>query len=748
MKKTILLFILLLATANTRAGHLIGRVLCKNTGNPLVGANVYIKGTTTGGATDARGVFRIKNIPAGKHELMVSMMGYTTMLIQGLEVKTDGYRVLKIRLAEKVLELGGVEITADKVREKKPEKLYTVENDIIEPRKIKHQVGTLDDYYRAVVNLPSVAQRNDFSPQLSIRGGSPDQNLVLYNGIEVLVPTRLTLLLGGGVSLVNPDIIAGLEVNPGGFGVEYGNKISGILHIRNRDGGKKFSAKSGISAISGHACMEGPLLKGRGSWILAGRRSLYDLAANRLMKGNHLFPYYHDVHFKTSFHLSPDQKLSLFYTHLGEGTRINGYDFEEMDIHNQGSGHIGGLAYGLVVSKVLAFHSLAGYYEDFNDMKLYDMNNHSFNAHLKYHFKRMSFKGNMLFYPAPWLHMKTGMTATTMTNDVQSQINWRSWINLPDKLDYQLNDTQTAGFFQISIKTTELLLTGGLRTDFSRYYRQSLTSPRIKFHIFLNKQLSLWTAHGLYTQYPDVMTIISRGTPLDLSQNQLRAEKATHHIAGCGTKIKRNWDLKLEAFQKSINDMLTPRGQTYMPENNGIGRISGFELNLVAKSGPAGHWGFHINYALYAAKYRLKENNEWLYFDHDQRHRVNAGLNLYVAEGLNVGFNYHLGSGFPYTPVLGMRQSKGPKYDYAEGWQLVQGDKNSSRYPWYSRLDIRVQYHYRWLSIYLDVINVMNRKNIYYYEWDFWLDRTTGRGQKTIYQMMPFLPTIGCSFEL
>ncbi|MBN1999893.1 TonB-dependent receptor [candidate division KSB1 bacterium] len=720
----------------------------KTTGEPLIGVNVYIKDTTIGGATDSRGVFYIHNIPQGEHELMVTMMGYRTMLIKGLVVNEDKYRILKIKLAAKILELGGVEITAEKPRQVQEEKLQTIDREIIEPRQIKHQIGTLDDYYRAVVNLPSVAQRNDYSPQLYIRGGSPDQNLIMYDGIEILIPTRMMLLLGGGISLVNPDMISDLELSPGGFGVEFGNKLSGMLQINNRDGNKEFSIKTGLSPVSSHACFEGPLLKGRGSWILAGRRSFYDMMANRIIQGNNIFPYYHDVHFKTSFFFKPDHKISLFYANLGEGAQINGLELEEMDILNKGSGHIAGLNYGIVLNKKLAFHSLAGYYEDLNDIKIFDMNNHSYNARLKYHFKRISFKSNLLYYPSEWLHIKSGITTTKLTNYVRSQIDWRSWINLPDNLNDAFGDVLTAGYTQLSIQNKELSITTGIRYDYSEYYKQALTSPRIKFTIFPSEKFSFWTSHGLYTQFPDVMTIISRGTPMDLSQNKLKAEQATHHIAGCDIRVKPDMILKLETFQKSINEMLTQRENTYIPENNGIGSISGIELTFQKSQKAPGSWGFHLNYALYSAKYRLKDQNKWFYFDHDQRHRLSAGLIISFKNGFIAGMNYHFGSGYPHTPVLGMQQTKGTQYDYVKGWQLLEGEINSSRYPYYSRLDVRFQYRYLRFSVYLDIINVLNNQNVYLYEWDFWLTHNTGIGTKTVYNMMPILPTIGCSFEL
>ncbi len=151
----------------------------------------------------------------------------------------------------------------------------------------------MEDAYRAMATLPSVVTRNDLNTQLYIRGGSPDQNLVIYDGVEIFNPSRLFVVMGGGISLVNPDIIEAIDLAPGGFDVEYGNKMSALMKISTRDGRRdRVAVKSSTSLVSVRAVAEGPIAHGRGSWLIAGRRSFYDMLANNFYSQNYVFPYF------------------------------------------------------------------------------------------------------------------------------------------------------------------------------------------------------------------------------------------------------------------------------------------------------------------------------------------------------------------------------------------------------------------------------------------------------------------------
>src|SRR4030067_1270846 len=129
-------------------------------------------------------------------------------------------------------------------------------------------------------SLPGVASRNDLNTQLYIRGGSPDQNLILYDGIEILTPSRLLVVMGGGISLVNPDVIETIDLAPGGFGVENGNKMSALIQLKTRDGRRdRLSMRTSASFVTARTVMEGPLPGHKGSWVVAARRSFYDIFA-------------------------------------------------------------------------------------------------------------------------------------------------------------------------------------------------------------------------------------------------------------------------------------------------------------------------------------------------------------------------------------------------------------------------------------------------------------------------------------
>ena len=155
--------------------------------------------------------------------------------------------------------------------------------------------GAVDNVFRTLHTLPGVAATQEFSSRIAVRGGSPDQNLTVMDGVEVHDPFRLF----GIASAFNPEIIKNFELATSGFSAKYGDRLSSLLLVENRDGdrSRRFGTSGSLSITDGNLVFEGRLPGGApGSWLVTGRRTYYDQIAGRIVDSK--FPQFADFQAK------------------------------------------------------------------------------------------------------------------------------------------------------------------------------------------------------------------------------------------------------------------------------------------------------------------------------------------------------------------------------------------------------------------------------------------------------------------
>ena len=295
-----------------------GFVRDEATGEPLSYANVFIKDSNIGGITNLDGYYVLTRIPADSGEIVISIIGFA-MVTQEFEIEAGQNLRLDFRLQQTVLEGQAVDVfgEAQKMRQ------------LVEPSRISLDLRTLQsapafiepDLFRTVQLLPGVQTLNDFSSALYVRGSTPDQNLIMLDGITVYNPYHL----GGIFSTFNTDAIKEADFHAGGFPARYGGRMGAILNVINREGNtEEFEGHANISLISSKVLLEGPLPKYKGlkgSWMIAGRRTYFDQFFNALCgsecdEEGFKFPYFfYDYQIKVNVDLSQDHRLtySRFY---------------------------------------------------------------------------------------------------------------------------------------------------------------------------------------------------------------------------------------------------------------------------------------------------------------------------------------------------------------------------------------------------------------------------------------------------
>ena len=243
------------------------------TGEPISYANVFISNTSYGTATNSDGYFVFFNLPQGKYEINVTMIGFG-LYKETVNLKIDESVRLDVRMNEEAIQASEIIVSGTRQKFKKSVESSTV---ILDIRDIRNAPAFVEpDVFRTLQMLPGVQTTSDFSSALYVRGSTPDQNLLMLDGITVYNPYHL----GGIFSTFNADAIKEADFRAGGFPARYGGRMGSILNIINREGNtEKVSGAGNISLISSKGLLEGPIPKWRnikGSWMLSVRRTYFD----------------------------------------------------------------------------------------------------------------------------------------------------------------------------------------------------------------------------------------------------------------------------------------------------------------------------------------------------------------------------------------------------------------------------------------------------------------------------------------
>ncbi|MFA6234841.1 MAG: TonB-dependent receptor, partial [Bacteroidota bacterium] len=216
----------------------------------LVGATVQLKGTRFGAATNKSGFFSLSGLPAGKLVAVFSYLGYGTKQIE-LKLAEGESRRLDVELTADVLEMEEVTVEGNRMEDTRQ---ISVSRINIPLRQISQlRVAGEADVFRSLQFLPGVLSSSQISSGLYIRGGSPDQTLVLLDGSTVYNPSHMF----GFYSTFNPDAIKDVELIKGGFPAEYGGRMSAVLDLVQRDGNRNdFEGKASLGLISSRLSVE------------------------------------------------------------------------------------------------------------------------------------------------------------------------------------------------------------------------------------------------------------------------------------------------------------------------------------------------------------------------------------------------------------------------------------------------------------------------------------------------------------
>lgn len=745
-----------------------GFVYEKSTEEPMMFCNVYLKGTTMGASTDINGFFNITKIPDGDYILMVTNLGYDT-ISEPVSLRNNQVVNKKIYLQESSVMLEAVSITADKIEARTETKTSVVN---VTPKVITRipTMGGQADLAQYLQVLPGVIFTGDQGGQLYIRGGSPIQNKVLLDGMVIYNPFHSI----GLFSVFDTDIIRNAEIYTGGFGAEYGGRISSVMDITTRDGNKKHLAgKVGATTFGAKLTLEGPIKKAKNpedasaSFILSAKNSYLEYTSQNIYKGlldGQVLPYnYQDLYGKVSINAANGSKVNFFGFNFND--EVNNYkSISNFGWNSYGAGSnfviIPGKSPVLIEGNIAFSDYKAALEENNNPSRTSSIN--GFNAGFAFTY----FLGkNSLKYGIEMLGFKTVFDYTKSNGIRISQVE---------------NTTELGAYIKYKAQFDNLILEPSFRVQAYASLSEVSPEPRLALKYNINDWFRIKAAGGYYTQNliaansdRDVVNLfygfLSGQADLpkyfDGEQVTSKLQKAIHYILGTEFDVALNTTLNVEAYYKDFRQLTSMnRNQIFSSEDAPPGTPEIEKKDFMVERGDAYGLDISIKYdshkwylwGAYSLGYVTKDyqnaDGEIVTYrtHYDRRHNVNL-LATYTAGAKNqweMSARWNFGTGFPFTMVSGFYEEL--PYDnidfdpYTEGGNLgiLYDDLNTGQLPTYHRLDIDIKRKFYFsedvlLEANFGITNVYNRKNIFY------IDIVSA---EKIYQL-PLMPSLGLTLS-
>ena len=311
MKQFSIILLLLLFAINGFAEvsgliTLSGYLKNKANGEALIGATVYISQLRTGVITNPYGFYSI-SVPSGTYTVNFSFIGYQT---QSPFVNLTASKQMNIMLEEETKQIDEVVVTGEKKNRNVENLQMSMEKVQVKMiRKLPSFMGEVD-VIKSITLLPGIQNGGEGSSGLYVRGGGPDENLMMLDEAPVYNASHLL----GFFSVFNSDAINDVQVYKGGIPAEYGGKASSVIDIRMKDGNsQKLGVNGGIGNISSRLTVEAPIIKDKWSFIVSGRRTYADYLGKLMgieqLKENQL--YFYDLNLKTNAQINDKNRLYL-----------------------------------------------------------------------------------------------------------------------------------------------------------------------------------------------------------------------------------------------------------------------------------------------------------------------------------------------------------------------------------------------------------------------------------------------------
>ena len=707
---------------------LSGFVSDKNNGENIIGVNIFCKELKQGVVSNTFGFYSL-TLPAGNYEISFSYIGYKTQ-VYNLNLEKDIQKNIAFDITS--FSVGEVQVRAKANIVEKTE-TSVIEVPIEQIKTIPALLGEVD-IIKAIQLLPGV-QSSEGTSGFYVRGGGPDQNLILLDGVPVYNASHL----GGIFSVFNADAIKSVRLTKGGFPARFGGRLSSVLQIDMKEGNsKEFKGDASIGLISSKFTFEGPIIKDKTSFIISARRTYLDLiVAPFLPSTTDLTLYFYDLNAKINHKISKKDRI---YLSAYSGKDKLGVDFSESfvdQITNEQSSLNFELGYGNLTSTLRWNHlfsdklfsnttltySRYSFNTDFGVNSTYTSNNETEIWDVNFGYlsgiEDLGARIDFDFIPNPNHEIKFG-TSYTNHNFFPGETTLSINETLPDasqnfSLDTTLNFSgntiadELYFYVEDNFKITNRLKAnlgihlGYYNTDRSNsIFKNNISfQPRASIRYLLNEKWSIKGSYAEMTQNIHLLSNSSIGFPSDIwvpATDTVPSQKSKQWAGNISTEFSNGeYELSLEGYYKTMSNLITYKAgysnlsSTESWENSvetgGIGESYGLELFLQKKKGRTTGW---IGYTLSWTNRKFDNINfgEWYPYKFDRRHDFSLVFSHKFNEKWDAGLTWVYGTGnaitFPQAIYLGTPNNGNDVVDVVESY----GTRNSTRLDAYHRLDL------------------------------------------------------------
>ena len=763
---------------------LSGTITAANSNETIIGSNIVIKSIPAYTSTNEYGFYSI-TIPKGNYKIEISSIGFQT---KEINVDLNQNTKLNVSISENSEELQEVIITEKKTTNTQKAEMSVNKLSIATIKKMPVVLGEVD-VLKSLLLLPGVTNAGEGASGFNVRGGGADQNLILLDEATIFNSSHVF----GFFSVFNPDAIKDLKLYKGGIPARFGGRASSVLDVYQKDGNSKsFHANGGIGLISSRLLLEGPIVKDKGSFIIAGRGSYAHLFLK--LSSNKNSAYFYDLNTKLNYKLNKNNSL---YVSGYFGRDVFNLAGSFTNIYGNATSN---LRWNHLFSDKL-FSNLSLIYSDYYyglqlDFVGFKYDSGIKNYNLKYDFKnyisdkiKLNYGINAIYY-----NFNPGsISPTTLESGINNRqldkkyafepaIYLEAEHKINDKLElmygvrysqfyrlgtskvnlYQNNEAVT---FNNQLKIYEKGIPIG-----TKFYgnNEVITSfenlePRFSASYSIDNNQSVKVSYNRMTQYLQLVSNTSSPTPLDVwtpSDDYIKPQIADQVALGYFKNFSDDkYSLEVESFYKTVKNRINYIDGANLIANealeqvilNGQMRSYGLELLLRKNTGKLNGW---FSYTLSRSEQQTPgrtanetgiNNGNWYGSTYDKLHNVAVTGNYNKSEKWSFGANFILQTGQPVTYPNGQYQYQGitiPSF----------GLRNEDRLPTYHHLDISATYipkpqkKKNWQAEWVfSIYNVYNRQNAA--SISFRQNNETGANEAVRFSIFGAVPAVSYNFK-
>ena len=725
-----------------------GYVRDVKTGEPIVGASVFIDNPRIGGATDQYGYYSL-SLPRGRHIINIQSIGMRDTRRQ-IVLYSDGK--MNIDLHGTVIALKRVIIAAQKLSNVKGTQMGLQKIDIKTIKQIPVVFGEAD-ILRVVTTLPGVKTVGESSTGLNVRGGSADQNLILFNDATIYNPAHFF----GMFSAFNPEVVKDVELYKSSIPARYGGRLSSVLNVNSREGNKKnITGSAGIGLLTSRLDIEGPLIKDKSSFIIGGRTTYANWLLNALPKQyrNSKASFY-DVNLNISHAFN--KKNSVYLTGYISKDHFN---LNSDTVYGYGNSNIS-LKWKHVFNNKLNSLITGGYdrynYQvssdrlPLNAYKLgFDINQTYLKVHFNYYLNSkhtLDYGLHSIFYKLhPGNYQPLGNRSLVAPDTVAAEqaletalyisdhYNLTPSLSLDGGIRYSIFNSmgpQNINSYAPGLPKTGDNLLATVPYSSGRFIK-TYSGPeyRLSVRYSFTDSFSVKAGYNTQRQYIHSLSNTAAMAPTDiwkLSDPNIRPQWGEQFSLGIYKNLKANTiEASVEVYYKNIKDYLDYKSGAVLVMNHHIetevmgtkGKAYGAELLIKKLTGKLNGW---ISYTWSRVFLKMDDPaageviNKGMYYpaNYDKPHDFTVIGNYRVTHRFSLSLNATYSTGRPITLPVGV-------FYYGGSARTLYADRNAYRIPDYFRTDfsmnidgnhkVHQKTHNSWT---IGVYNLTGRKNPY-----------------------------------